>query len=103
MSFFEIVGLVVTSIFIAIVIIVIEETVKSILRYQRGARNIRKYVCNNEPNSRWYWFKVGLQNWRESFTKGSEWYTTVVDPEDERYDLKIFLNGHILRELAKDG
>jgi hypothetical protein len=100
MSFFTIVGMIVSGIvtlaFAGLIVILI----KDFFGYQKGARNIRDYAYTGPDRSQWFWTKHGAKLWLRSFRKGGGWFSTVADPEDDNFDLEIYEDGRIVRKPA---
>ena len=97
MSFFTIVGMIVTGIVALGILFVIALIVKDFLGYQKGARNYRHLLAIGEDKSQWFWTKHGVKMWLKSFREGGGWYVETSDPEDDNFDLRIYQNGSIVR------
>jgi len=101
MSFFTIVGMIATAIvafaFVAISVIL----VKDFIGYQKGARNARDYSYTGPDRGQWFWTKYGAKTWLSSFRKGSGWFYTIADPEDDNFDLEIYEDGRIVRKPTR--
>ena len=101
MSFFTIVGMIVTALVALAILAFLGLVVIDFFAYQKGARNVRDYVYSGPDRSQWFWTKYGVKSWATSYRKGGGWFSTVADPEDDNYDLKIYENGKIVRELTR--
>lgn len=101
MSFFEIVGMIVTGAVALALVALIIILIKDFIGYQRGARNVREYAYSGPDRSEWYWTKYGVRTWLFSFRRGGGWFATVSDPEDDNYDLRIYDNGQIVRKPTR--
>lgn len=101
MSFFTIVGMIVSGIvilaFVGLIVILITDA----FNYQKGARNIRDYLYYGEDRSQWFWTKYGINLWLRSFLKGGGWFSEVVDLKDDNFNLRIYDNGKIVREPTR--
>lgn len=101
MSFFTIVGMIVTGIialaFAGFVVILIAD----FICYQKGARNMRDYCYSGPDRNQWFWTKHGIKLWLRSFRRGGGWHSEVADPEDDNYDLRIYENGKITRHPTR--
>lgn len=100
MSFFTIVGMIVTGIVALGILVLITFIVKDFLGYQKGARNYRDYLHDGEE-SQWFWTKHGAKMWLKSFREGGGWYVETADPEDDNFDLRIYQNGSIERKPTR--
>lgn len=101
MSFFEIVGMIVTGVVglgLAALIVIL---IKDFFGYQKGARNTRDYGYSGEDRSEWYWTKYGVKTWLRSFRRGGGWHFETADPEDDNYDLRVYEDGRIVRERSR--
>lgn len=101
MSFFEIVGMVVTGVVglgLAALIVIL---IKDFFGYQKGARNTRDYGYSGEDRSEWYWTKYGVKTWLRSFRRGGGWHFETAEPEDDNYDLRVYEDGRIVRERSR--
>jgi hypothetical protein len=100
MSFFTIVGMIVSGIvtlaFAGLIVILI----KDFFGYQKGARNIRDYAYTGPDRNQWFWTKHGVKLWLRSFRRGGGWFSIVADPEDDSFDLEIYEDGRIVRKPA---
>lgn len=101
MSFFEIVGMIVTGAVALAIAAFIGLLIINFFQYQKGARNYRDYVYYGEDRGQWFWTKHGAKMWLRSFHKGSGWFSTVADPEDDNFDLEIYENGKIVRKPTR--
>lgn len=101
MSFFEIVGMIVTGAVGIALVILIGVLVRDFFNYQRGARNMRDYAYSGPDRSEWFWTKRGIKQWLFSFRNGSGWHCEVADPEDDNYDLRIYDSGQIVRKPTR--
>jgi hypothetical protein len=101
MSFFEIVGMIVTGIVALGILFLIAILIKDFFGYQRGARNVRDYIYYGEARSQWFWTKYGVKTWLRSFRRGSGWFSETADPEDDNYDLEIYESGKIVRKPTR--
>ena len=101
MSFFEIVGMIVTGIIALGILFLIAILIMDFFGYQKGARLTRDYGYSGEARSQWYWTKYGVKTWLRSFRRGSGWFFTVADPEDDNFDLEIYESGKIVRKPTR--
>ena len=101
MSFFEIIGMVVTGIVAMGLAGLIVVLIMDFIGYQKGARNMRDYGYNGADRGQWYWTKYGVKQWLRSFRRGGGWHFETVDPEDENFDLRIYENGKITRHATR--
>lgn len=101
MSFFEIVGMIVTGIVaLALAGLVVVLNV-NFIGYQKGARNYRDYIYNGPARSQWFWTKYGAKRWIRSFKYGGGWHVETADPEDDNYDLRVYEDGSITRHPTR--
>ena len=98
MSFFTIVGMIVSGIVALGLVFLLGVLVKDFIGYQKGARNMRDYAYSGPDRGQWFWTKHGAKTWLRSFRKGGGWFSEVGDPEDDNYDLRIYEDGRIVRE-----
>lgn len=101
MSFFEIVGMIVTGVVGLGLAALIAILIKDFFGYQKGARNTRDYGYSGEDRSEWYWTKYGVKTWLRSFRRGGGWHFETADPEDDNYDLRVYEDGRIVRERSR--
>jgi hypothetical protein len=101
MSFFEIVGMIVTGIVALAFAGLIVLLIINFIGYQKGARNYRDYVYYGEDRGQWFWTKYGAKCWARSFKRGGGWHVETADPEDDNYDLRIYENGSITRHPTR--
>ena len=101
MSFFTIVGMIVSGIIALAIICFLGMVIVDFIGYQKGARNMRDYCYNGPDRSQWFWTKYGTKNWLSSFRRGGGWHSEVADPEDDNYDLRIYENGKITRHPTR--
>lgn len=101
MSFFTVVGMIVTGIVALGLLYFFGLLVVDFIGYQKGARNMRDYAYSGPDRSQWFWTKHGAKTWLTSFRRGGGWSCTVADPEDDNFDLVIYENGKIVRELTR--
>jgi len=101
MSFFTIVGMVVTGIVALGLAALIVALIIDFIGYQKGARNTRDYGYHGEDRSEWYWTKYGVKTWLRSFRRGGGWHFETTDPEDDNFDLRIYENGKITRHATR--
>lgn len=101
MSFFEIVGMITTSIIALGIAVLFVALIRDFFGYQKGSRNVRDYIYTGEDRSQWFWTKYGAKLWLRSFRNGSGWFSEVADPEDDNYDLEIYENGRIVRKPTR--
>ncbi len=101
MSFFTIVGMIVTGIVAVILAALVVLLVMDFFGYQKGARNMRDYAYSGPDRGQWFWTKRGIKTWLTSFRRGGGWFSEVGDPEDDNYDLRIYENGKIVRERSR--
>lgn len=99
--FFEIVGMIVTTIIALGILFLIGVLIKDFFGYQKGARNMRDYAYSGPDRSQWFWTKHGTKLWLRSFRHGGGWFSEVGDPEDDNYDLRIYENGKLVRQPAR--
>lgn len=101
MSFFEIVGMIVTGAVALAIAALIVALIINFFGYQKGARNIRDYIYYGEERGQLYWTKYGVKTWLRSWKHGGGWHSETADPEDDNYDLRIYENGSITRHPAR--
>lgn len=101
MSFFEIVGMIVTGAVALAIAAFIGLLIINFFQYQKGARNYRDYVYYGEDRGQWFWTKHGAKTWLTSFRRGGGWHVETADPEDDNYDLRIYENGSITRHATR--
>lgn len=101
MSFFTIVGMIVSGIVALLIAAFIGMLIWNFFEYQKGARNTRKYAYSGEDRSELWWTWYGAKVWARSFRKGGGWFRTVADPEDDNYDLDIYENGKVVRRPTR--
>ena len=101
MSFFTIVGMVVTGVVALALAGLVVILIMDFIGYQRGARNTRDYGYHGEDRSEWYWTKYGIKTWLRSFRRGGGWHFETADPEDDNFDLRIYENGKITRHATR--
>lgn len=97
MSFFTVVGVVVSSAVAFVLSILLFLLIQDFFGYQKGARNMRDYGYSGEDRSKWYWTKYGVKTWLRSFRRGGGWYFETADPEDDNFDLRVYEDGRIVR------
>jgi len=100
MSFFEIVGMIVTGIVALAVAAFIIILIINFIGYQKGARLTRDYGYSGPDRSEWFWTVYGAKTWLSSFRRGGNWYREVGDPEDDNVTLRIYENGKLERKAA---
>lgn len=66
MSFFTIVGMVVTGIVALAIVALVIVLIKDFFGYQKGARNMRDYAYSGPDRSQWFWTKHGTKLWVRS-------------------------------------
>ena len=101
MSFFEIVGMIVTGIVALAIAAFIVLMIINFIGYQKGARLTRDYGYSGPDRSEWFWTVYGAKTWLSSFRRGGNWYHEVGDPEDDNVTLRIYENGLIVRERSR--
>jgi hypothetical protein len=101
MSFFEIIGLITTSIVGLGLLFILATIVMDFVGYQKGARNTRDYCYSGPDHNEFWWTWYGIKTWFRSFKNGGGWSRTVADPEDDNYDLTVYENGKIVREPTR--
>jgi hypothetical protein len=97
MSFFTVVGVVVSSAVAFVLSILLFLLIRDFFGYQRGARNMRDYAYNGPDRSQWFWTKHGAKLWLRSFRRGGGWHVETADPEDDNFDLRVYEDGRIMR------
>ncbi len=101
MSFFTVVGMIVSGIGALAIAALIVLLIINFIGYQKGARNYRDYVYYGEDRSQWFWTKHGAKTWIRSFKHGGGWHVETADPEDDNYDLRIYEDGSITRHPTR--
>lgn len=101
MSFFTIVGMIVTGVVALAFAGLIVLLIINFIGYQKGARNYRDYVYYGEARSQWFWTKYGAKTWLTSFRRGGGWHVETSDPEDDNYDLWVYEDGTITRKPTR--
>ena len=101
MAFFTIIGMIVSGIVALGLLFLLVILIMDFIGYQKGARNARDYAYSGPNRSQLYWTRIGIKAWLYSFKRGGGWFRTVADPENDNYDLKIYENGKIVRELTR--
>ena len=101
MSFFTIIGMIVSGIVVLAIAALIALLIINFIGYQKGARNYRDYVYYGKDRGQWFWTKYGAKCWLRSFLRGGGWHVETVDPEDDTYDLRIYENGSITRHPTR--
>lgn len=101
MSFFTIVGMIVSGIVALGLLFFLVILVMDFIGYQKGARNMRDYCYTGPDRSQLYWTMRGIKLWFRSFRLGGGWHSEVADPEDDNYDLRIYENGKITRHETR--
>ena len=97
MSFFTVVGMIVSGVVALGLVALIGILIKDFFGYQKGARNMRDYCYTGPVRSQWFWTKHGVKLWLRSFHRGGGWHSEVADPEDDNYDLRVYEDGRVVR------
>lgn len=101
MLFFVIIGMITSGIVALGIVGFGVILIMDFIGYQKGARNTRDYAYSGPDRNQLFWTWFGIKAWLRSFKNGGGWSRTVADPEDDNFDLNIYENGKIIRELTR--